>query len=67
LRTRYRPDGGLVPGMARARTCYDHLAGRLGVTVTHAMTHRGLLRQDAGFAFTDDGAAWLTEIGVDID
>ena len=52
--------------LARARTCYDHLAGRLGVTVTQAMTHRGLLRQDAGFALTDDGAAWLTEIGVDL-
>jgi DNA-binding transcriptional ArsR family regulator len=52
--------------LARARTCYDHLAGRLGVTVTQAMTHRGLLRQDAGFALTDDGAAWLTQIGVDL-
>ena len=52
--------------LARARTCYDHLAGRLGVAVTQAMTHRGLLRQDAGFALTDDGAAWLTEIGVDL-
>jgi hypothetical protein len=52
--------------LARARTCYDHLAGRLGVAVTQAMTHRGLLRQDAGFALTGDGAAWLTEIGVDL-
>jgi DNA-binding transcriptional ArsR family regulator len=52
--------------LARARTCYDHLAGRLGVAVTEAMTHRGLLRQDAGFALTDDGAGWLTEIGVDM-
>jgi DNA-binding transcriptional ArsR family regulator len=52
--------------LARARTCYDHLAGRLGVAVTQAMTHRGLLRQDAGFALTDDGAAWLAEIGVDL-
>ena len=52
--------------LARARTCYDHLAGRLGVAVTDAMTHRGLLWQDAGFALTDDGAAWLTEIGVDM-
>ena len=52
--------------LARARTCYDHLAGRLGVAVTHAMTHRGLLGQDAGFALTDDGGAWLADIGVDL-
>ena len=52
--------------LARARTCYDHLAGRLGVTLTQAMTHRGMLRQDAGFALTGDGAAWLTQIGVDL-
>jgi DNA-binding transcriptional ArsR family regulator len=53
--------------MARARTCYDHLAGRLGVAVTDAMTATGLLRQDHGFAVTDDGVAWLEEkVGVDL-
>ena len=30
--------------MARGRTCYDHLAGRLGIAVTDALTSRGLLR-----------------------
>ncbi|GGQ94125.1 transcriptional regulator [Streptomyces asoensis] len=29
--------------MARGRTCYDHLAGRLGIAVTDAFTARGLL------------------------
>jgi DNA-binding transcriptional ArsR family regulator len=46
--------------MARARTCYDHLAGRLGVAITDAMTTRGLLSQSDGFALTDAGLAWLT-------
>ncbi|MFF5212687.1 ArsR/SmtB family transcription factor [Streptosporangium sp. NPDC000396] len=45
--------------MAAARTCYDHLAGRLGVTITDALTTRGLLRQDTGFALSDDGLAWF--------
>lgn len=27
--------------LARARTCYDHLAGALGVAITDAMTYRG--------------------------
>ena len=50
--------------MARGRTCYDHLAGRLGIAITEAMTERGLLRQDTGFALTDRGVAWFEERGV---
>ncbi|MFC8954143.1 ArsR/SmtB family transcription factor [Streptomyces sp. NPDC057101] len=50
--------------MARGRTCYDHLAGRLGIVVTEAMTVRGLLRQDTGFALTDRGLAWFEELGA---
>ncbi|MET9954702.1 winged helix-turn-helix domain-containing protein [Streptomyces sp. NPDC006339] len=50
--------------MARGRTCYDHLAGRLGIAVTEAMTVRGLLRQDTGFALTDGGLAWFEELGI---
>ncbi|MFJ9579963.1 ArsR/SmtB family transcription factor [Streptomyces sp. NPDC101191] len=50
--------------MARGRTCYDHLAGRLGIAVTEAMTVQGLLRQDTGFALTDGGLAWFEEQGI---
>ncbi|MER7517685.1 winged helix-turn-helix domain-containing protein [Streptomyces sp. NPDC126499] len=50
--------------MARGRTCYDHLAGRLGIALTDAMTVRGLLRQDTGFALTDDGLAWFEDLGM---
>lgn len=50
--------------MARGRTCYDHLAGRLGITITEAMTARGLLRQDTGFALTDRGVEWFGQHGM---
>lgn len=53
--------------MARGRTCYDHLAGRLGIVVTHAMTERQLLRQDTGFALTDAGLAWFADTGIPLD
>ncbi|MYS16037.1 helix-turn-helix domain-containing protein, partial [Streptomyces sp. SID4982] len=53
--------------MARGRTCYDHLAGRLGITVTDALTARGLLRQDTGFALTDAGLAWFGDAGIGVD
>ncbi|OPG08152.1 transcriptional regulator [Streptomyces sp. GKU 895] len=53
--------------MARGRTCYDHLAGRLGIVVTDAMTTRLLLSQDAGFALTDAGLAWFDSAGIGLD
>jgi DNA-binding transcriptional ArsR family regulator len=51
--------------MARARTCYDHLAGRLGVRVTDAMTARGFLGTADGFVLTAEGREWLeSEVGA---
>ncbi|WP_405939617.1 winged helix-turn-helix domain-containing protein [Streptomyces sp. NBC_00726] len=44
---------------ARARTCYDHLAGRLGVALADAMTARGLVDTGSGIAVTPAGRAWL--------
>ncbi|WP_171169055.1 helix-turn-helix transcriptional regulator [Streptomyces sp. I05A-00742] len=52
--------------MARARTCYDHLAGRLGVLVTEAMTRLGLLEQTSGFALTREGTEWYAALGIDL-
>ncbi|WP_432930791.1 ArsR/SmtB family transcription factor [Microbispora sp. CA-135349] len=39
--------------LARARLCYDHLAGRLGVAVTDALRKRGLLHDDDGSLHVD--------------
>ncbi|MGW4231461.1 ArsR/SmtB family transcription factor [Streptomyces sp. NPDC004980] len=58
---------GLSSALARGRTCYDHLAGRLGIAITDAMTARGLLRQDTGFALTEDGLDWFGALGVPLD
>jgi len=53
--------------LARARTCYDHLAGRLGVAIADAMTRSGLLDQEHGFALTGAGLAWLGgPLGIDV-
>ncbi|AXK34955.1 ArsR family transcriptional regulator [Streptomyces armeniacus] len=51
--------------MTRARTCYDHLAGGLGVGVTDALLRRGLLQESTGFALTDAGLAWFRQRGMD--
>ncbi|MFI7502036.1 ArsR/SmtB family transcription factor [Streptomyces sp. NPDC049687] len=50
--------------MARGRTCYDHLAGRLGIAVTDALVARGLLRRHTGFALTDTGLRWFQGVGI---
>jgi len=52
--------------LARARTCYDHLAGALGVSITDAMTGRGLISWDSGLVLTQAGSAWLDRLGVEL-
>lgn len=51
---------------ARARTCYDHLAGTLGVAITDAMTDRGFVTNDRGLALTGAGLARLADLGIDL-
>ncbi|WP_275465104.1 winged helix-turn-helix domain-containing protein [Streptomyces noursei] len=48
-----------------ARTCYDHIAGALGVAIAEAMTERGLLGREHGLELTDAGTAWLTALGIE--
>ena len=54
--------------LRKARTCYDHFAGRLGVALAEALRQRGYveLTSDAGI-ITQSGIAFLGEIGIDAD
>lgn len=67
VRPRNLRESSAGSAMARGRTCYDHLAGRLGIAVTDALTVRGLLRQDTGFALTDAGVRWFDAAGIALD
>jgi DNA-binding transcriptional ArsR family regulator len=42
--------------LRRARTCYDHLAGRLGVAVTESLLERGALARTDGLRTVDRAA-----------
>lgn len=54
--------------MATARTCYDHLAGRLGVAIADALQDRGhLVFDDGGGEVTPTGRAFLASLGADFD
>jgi DNA-binding transcriptional ArsR family regulator len=50
--------------LAVARTCYDHIAGRLGVLLREGMLHTGLLDRRTGLSLTPAGEERLTELGV---
>jgi hypothetical protein len=61
--------------IAEARTCYDHLAGRLGVELADRIVGNGLLSPagtghvlspaGTGHVLTDAGQAKLAELGID--
>jgi DNA-binding transcriptional ArsR family regulator len=52
--------------IARARTCYDHFAGRLGVAICDALLGHGFVSDSGGFAFTDKGLTWLSNLDIDV-
>ena len=56
--------------LRQARSCYDHLAGRLGVALTEALEARGFLSPSdvdpKAFVLTPEGLAALEELGVGI-
>ena len=57
---RHRPVGPRDEALRAARTCYDHLAGRLGVALATSLCERGhVVLSEPG-----DGAAAVTEAGV---
>jgi hypothetical protein len=53
--------------LRKARTCYDHFAGQLGVALADALVEQGRveLTSDAGL-LTEAGMEFLGEIGIDI-
>jgi DNA-binding transcriptional ArsR family regulator len=50
-----------------ARSCYDHLAGRIGVAVTDALVSMGhIVLTDEGGAVTASGERFLSAFGADL-
>jgi DNA-binding transcriptional ArsR family regulator len=51
-----------------ARTCYDHLAGELGVALTDSLERHHLIEPaDASFALTTVGERRLDSLGISVD
>jgi len=55
--------------MRLARSCYDHLAGRLGVGITESLIHRRAIAVDGerDFRVTRSGNAVFASFGVEVD
>jgi len=51
-----------------ARTCYDHLAGKLGVQLAESLLNAGFLKLvEKQFLITEEGAQFFTDFGLDLD
>ena len=54
------------PALRRARMCYDHLAGEVGVQFYEALVRQGLLHATPqGAAVTPAGAQWFAQVDID--
>ena len=62
---RHRPKSRCGEAMARARTCYDHLAGKLGVALAESLASQGLVvMNDEGAVLTGAGRSFLQQLGI---
>src|SRR3984893_2323664 len=66
-RPRYRPLSRQAQELSAARICYVHLAGRLAVDLTDALTAREhIILGDDAAEFTPAGTRFLAEFGIDL-
>jgi DNA-binding transcriptional ArsR family regulator len=60
-----RRDTGAVP-IDYCRTCYDHLAGKVGVAIAESLLRQKLIvYRDKDLDVTPKGVQWFAELGID--
>ncbi len=65
---RYRPLGPRDDALRVARTCYDHVAGRLGVALSDFLCEAGFVVLDDGAGMvTDEGRRFFADFGIDLE
>lgn len=65
---RHRPPGPKDEALRLARTCYDHMAGRLSIALAEAVGRDGyvVLADGAGLV-TDEGRRFFCDFGIDLE
>ncbi|MCB9450370.1 MAG: helix-turn-helix transcriptional regulator [Anaerolineaceae bacterium] len=58
----------ISPELCHARTCYDHLAGRLGVTLTEVWLQQTyLIQKNQNYEIAPKGIEWLESWKIDVE
>jgi DNA-binding transcriptional ArsR family regulator len=64
---RYQPRSAQDDALRFARTCYDHLAGRLGVAIADSLVAKGyVVLNEEGGEVTTAGARFLNKFGAEL-
>jgi DNA-binding transcriptional ArsR family regulator len=64
---RYQPRSIKSDKLRFARTCYDHLAGQIGVAIADSLTANGyVILDDEGGEVTESGTRFLSEFGAQL-
>lgn len=64
---RYRPVGPKDEALRLARTCYDHMAGRLAIALADILVDRGhVVLEDGAGLVTDEGRRFFCGLGIDL-
>src|SRR6516165_2801416 len=64
---RHQPRSAHDDALRFARSCYDHLAGQVGVAITDALVAMGhIILTDEGGEVTSSGERFLSAFGVDL-
>ncbi len=65
-----RPSRGtnISPALRHARTCYDHLAGKLGVAFTDTLIQQNyLIQEEQDYMLTPKGQAWFESWQIELE
>lgn len=57
----------VAPHLRKARLCYDHLAGELGVNIFESLSNKGLFAvQQGALELSDQGRSWCQHNDIDL-
>ncbi|MGF2413790.1 MAG: ArsR/SmtB family transcription factor [Ferruginibacter sp.] len=56
-----------TPAIKHCRTCYDHLAGKVGVSIADSLLQQKIIKNSTnGFELSKKGEIWFSDFGIDI-
>jgi len=65
---RHHPVGPRDEALRLARTCYDHMAGRLAIALAQSLSRNGfVVLSDGAGLVTDAGQAFFRDFGIDLE